>query len=107
MWFFYISAIIQSIIGLLTVLLGATLLFYRDDKHNSYGESDWFTPLVLTVLGIYGIIEGVLVCVAGTVGIGSCIDPQRYYRNEKFKGCSVCACCLSGVGIGFFSAAMT
>ena len=101
--FYYFSAVIQSIIGLLTVLFGVTLLFYRED--NSY-DSGYGVADVSTLFGFYGIIEGVLVCVAGTVGIGSCTDPQSHYRNGKFKGYSICACCLSGVAIGFFSAGM-
>ena len=102
--FYYFSAVIQSIIGLLTVLFGVTLLFYRED--NSY-DSGLGVAVVSTLLGIYGIIEGFLVFVAGTVSIGSCTDPQSHYRNGKFMGCSICASCLSGVGIGFFSAGMT
>ena len=60
----------------------------------------------MVVLGILGIIEGVLVCIAGAVSIGSCTDPQNNYKNGTFLGCSIFACCLSVVGIGFFSAGL-
>ena len=104
MWFFLFSAIIQSIIGLVTVIFGVTLLFYRKDNSSS---DDWVVPFVVSILGICGIIEGLLVvCIAGAVGIASCIDPQSHYKNAKFMGCSICVCCLSVVGIGFFSAGL-
>ena len=86
--------------GLLTVIFGIILLYYRKDDSPSY--SDWFWPFVMSLLGIYGIIAGILVCIAGTFGFGSHKDPQSCIGI----GCSICVCCLSVVGIAFFSAAM-
>ena len=83
--------IIETIIGLLIVAFGVTLLFYPED-HKDYSWS-----------GIVGIIGGPLIFVAGVVGIVSYKDPQNYCKNGLHMAFSILACCVSVVGAGFFS----
>ena len=59
------SAIIEIIIGVLTVAFGVTLLFYPEDRED-YSQS-----------GIVRIVGGKLIFVAGGVGIAS------YKRSSK------------------------
>ena len=54
------------------------------------------------MLGIFGIVEGALICVAGALGIASYKDPQNYYKNGCHMGFSILACCVSVLGILFF-----
>ena len=88
---FDFSAIIEIIIGLLTVTFGVTLLFYREDR-NDYSRS-----------GFVGIVGGTLIFVAGGAGIVLYKDPQNYSKNLSRMAFSILACCVSVVGIGFFS----
>ena len=88
---FNFSAIIEIIIGVLTVAFGVTLLFYPEDRKD-YSYS-----------GIVRIVGGTLIFVAGGVGIVSYKDPQNYNKNALCMAFSILACCVSVVRAGFFS----
>ena len=84
---FYFSAIIQSIIGFLVVILRFALVF-----------------LLRSLIG--GIIEiavGAPIFVSGALGIVSYKDPQSHCKNGFHMTFSILACCASSVGIGCFS----
>ena len=66
-------------------------MFYREDR-NDYSRS-----------GFVGIVGGTLIFVAGGVGIVLYKDPQNYSKNLSRMAFSILACCVSVVGIGFFS----
>ena len=85
------SAIIEIIIGLLTVTFGLALLFYPEDLR----DFSW--------IGIVGIVGGTLTSVAGAVGIVSYKDPENHCKNGLRMAFAILACCVSAVGIGFFS----
>ena len=89
--FFDFSAIIETIIGFLTVTFGVTLLFSPEDCK----DYSWS--------GIVGIIAGTSTFVDGVVGILLYKDLQNYCKNELHMAFSILACCVSVVGVGFFS----
>ena len=87
---FYFSAIIQSIIGFLVVILRFALVF-----------------LLRSLIG--GIIEiavGAPIFVAGAPGIVSYKDPKNHCKNGFHMVFSILACCASSGGIGLFSVAV-
>lgn len=88
---FNFTAIIEIIIGLLTITFGLALLFYPEDLE----DFSW--------IGIVGIVGGPLISVAGAVGIVSYKDPENHCKNGLRMAFSIFACCVSVVGIGFFS----
>ena len=91
LYLFDFSAIIEIIIGLLTVSFGSALLFYPKDLQG------------LSWIGYVGIVGGTLISVDGAVGIVSYKDPENHCKNGLRMAFSILACCVSVVGIGFFS----
>ena len=91
LYLFDFSAIIEIIIGLLTVSFGSALLFYPKDLQD------------LSWIGYVGIVGGTLISVDGAVGIASYKDPENHCKNGLRMAFSILACCVSVVGIGFFS----
>ena len=62
-------------------------------------------PALSVTSGFIGIAGGILVCIAGVVGIVSYKDSQNHCKNGFHMACSILAFFMSGVGIGYFSAA--
>ena len=67
---FNFTAIIEIIIGLLTITFGLALLFYPEDLE----DFSW--------IGIVGIVGGPLISVAGAVGIVSYKDPENHCKMD-------------------------
>ena len=72
-------------------------MFYQEDSDDFYYFS-W-----AKILGVVGIAVGVLICVAGALGIVSYKDPQNDCKNGFHMAFCILACFASSVGIGFFS----
>ena len=94
--FVYFLAIIQLIVAVLTVAFGIAVVLHGDDARNVDNAME---------IGIVGIVGGVIISVAGTLGIVSYKDHKNQSKNAFHMAFSVIACCVSIVGI-YFSASI-
>ena len=62
--------------------------------------------IILYLSGIIGMAVGPIMCCGGYAGLSSYKDSQSRSKNGCHMACSILACLASGVGIGFFSAAV-
>ena len=76
---------IEPVIGLLTVCFGFTHVFKG------------------SIVAAHGIVGGVLICVAGCLGVLSLKDPKSHCKNGVHMGFSIVACCVSAIGICLYS----
>lgn len=92
--FFCFLATIQIIIGSLTAAF-SMLVFILPTELG-----------ILYLSGIIGMAVGPIMCCGGYAGLSSYKDSQSRSKNGCHMACSILACLASGVGIGFFSAAV-
>lgn len=92
--FFCFLATIQIIIGSLTAAF-SMLVFILPKELG-----------ILYLSGIIGMAVGPIMCCGGYAGLSSYKDSQSRSKNGCHMACSILACLASGVGIGFFSAAV-
>ena len=92
--FFWFLATIQIIIGSLTAAF-SMLVFILPTELG-----------ILYLSGIIGMAVGPIMCCGGYAGLSSYKDSQSRSKNGCHMACSILACLASGVGIGFFSAAV-
>ena len=90
--FVYFLAIIQLIVAVLTVAFGIAVVLHGEDARNFDNAME---------IGIVGIVGGVIISVAGTLGIVSYKDHKNQSKNAFHMAFSVIACCVSIVGIHF------
>ena len=94
LWFYQFAsfpflAIIEVIIGLLTLTFGLALLLYPDVDNVLFGGA--------------GVVGGSLICVAGAFGIVSYKAPQSHCKNGLHMAFSILVCYVSFLGVGVFS----
>ena len=77
------------------------LRFYRCETNDE--TYSFAIALGAFIGGIVGIASGLLICVAGTLGIASYKDPQNYCKNGFHMAFSILAWFSSAAGIGVFS----
>lgn len=97
--FFCFLATIQIIIGSLTAAFSILVLILPKEQGSS-------AAIILSFSGIIGIAVGPIMCCGGYAGLSSYKDSQSRSKNGCHMACSILACLASGVGIGFFSAAV-
>ena len=90
--FVYILAIIQLIVAALAFSFGITVVIHGEDGDNFNNTMK---------IGIVGIVCGVIICVAGALGIISYKDRNNQSKNAFYIAFSIIACCVSIVGIYF------
>ena len=96
-FFVYLSAILQSAIGLFITMFGSLLLHYKECKT--------FMSLLLGS-GIGGIVGGVIIFIAGGLGIASYKDRKKIWKAGCYLTFSIASCCLSFLGIITYAAVM-
>ena len=94
LWFYQFAsfpflAIIEVIIGLLTLTFGLALLLYPDVDNVLFGGA--------------GVVGGSLICVAGAFGTVSYKAPQSHCKYGLHMAFSILVCCVSFLGVGVFS----
>ena len=84
-FFVYLSAILQSAIGLFITMFGSLLLHYKECK------------TFMSLIG--GIVGGVIIFIAGGLGIASYKDRKKIWKAGCYLTFSIASCCLSFLGI--------
>lgn len=90
--FVYFLAIIQLIVAALTFSVGIAVVSHGENADNAMK------------IGIVGIFGGIIICVAGALGIISYKDHNNQNKNAFHMAFSIIGCCVSIVGIYFDTA---
>ena len=90
--FVYFLVIIQLIVAVLTFSFGIVVVIHGDD-------ADRFDDTM--TIGILGIVGGVIIFVAGALGIISYKDRNNQSKTAFHLAFSIMACCVSIMGIYF------